>query len=202
MKKQTWISIVICIVFLVVSSYLYLHSGQETDFSVLQESESSSDWESGSASSAPAQEETVSAECTVYICGAVKSPGVYSFPSGSRVCDAVEAAGGLSKKAAAGAVNQARILVDGEQITIPRKTAGSGSASSDPENSSNDSGLININQADLSQLMTLSGIGQAKAQLIITYREENGSFQTKEDIMKISGIKEGIYNQIKDSITV
>ena len=109
--------------------------------------------------------------------------------------------GGLSRKADASAVNQARLLTDGEQITIPRK----GKKSSTKGRTGTDdkvSGLVNINQADLAELMTLAGIGEAKAQLIIDYRTENGSFSSIEDIMKISGIKEGIYNRIKDQITI
>jgi competence protein ComEA len=203
MKKQTGISIIICIVFLAVSGVFYLRSGQQT--AVTPSGESYSGW-SYETTAFPTQgaEASGDTECTVYICGAVKHPGVYTFPDGSRVCDAVTAAGGLTKKAADGSVNQARVLVDGEQITIPKKSSGKAASSGADGDSSGsaDASLVNINQADLSELMTLSGIGEAKAQLILSYREENGSFQTKEDIMNISGIKEGIYNQIKDSITV
>lgn len=141
-------------------------------------------------------------ECAVYICGAVKKPGVYRFTGDARVCDAVEAAGGFRKKADRAAVNQARPLNDGEQITIPQKGKRSDSGNEQPEKGGKGDGLVNINQADLAELMTLAGIGEAKAQLIIDYRTENGSFVSIEDIMKISGIKEGIFNRIKDQITV
>lgn len=197
MKKETWITIGICSVFLLVAGFLYLHSvsgkdpmGQwstsETTALPITTSESVTDTGKGETSS----------ECTVYICGAVRHPGVYSFPEGARVCDAVEAAGGLKKKALSDAVNQARKLMDGEQITIPFKTT-KGSLTS-----SEDSELVNINQAGAQELMTLTGIGESKAQMIIDYREENGPFTCIEDIMKISGIKEGVYNQIKENITV
>ena len=145
-----------------------------------------------------AEEDLRTEECTVYICGAVRRPGVYRFDSGARVCDAVEAAGGFTKKAVWDAVNQARMLTDGEQITIPVKSKAKKNSPSLGKRSE----LVNINQANLSELMTLSGIGEAKAKLIVEYRDENGSFSATEDIMKISGIKEGIYNRIKDRITV
>jgi competence protein ComEA len=205
MKRQAWISTGIVVVFLVLSGYLYLHSGLGAGESGEAES---GGWEAGWTTAAPSGEagEESSGECTVYICGAVKHPGVYSFPSGSRVCDAVNAAGGFRKKASRSAVNQARMLVDGEQITIPQKKKktkeSSGSFSDGASSSQGSTSLVNINDADLTELMTLSGIGEAKAQLIIDYREENGSFQSKEDIMNISGIKEGTYEKIKDSITI
>ena len=196
MKRHTIITIIICACILAASGFLYLRTGTDA-------SGKAQEWASGWVSESPPSEkkETGIGECTVYICGAVKHPGVYRLHGDARVCDAVDAAGGLSRKADASAVNQARLLTDGEQITIPRK----GKKSSTKGRTGTDdkvSGLVNINQADLAELMTLAGIGEAKAQLIIDYRTENGSFSSIEDIMKISGIKEGIYNRIKDQITI
>lgn len=195
MKKETWITVFICVVFLGVSGWLYLRSGNGTD-------DRGQQWQPVAESSVPsgdmAEEDLRTEECTVYICGAVRRPGVYRFDSGARVCDAVEAAGGFTKKAVWDAVNQARMLTDGEQITIPVKSKAKKNSPSLGKRSE----LVNINQANLSELMTLSGIGEAKAKLIVEYRDENGSFSATEDIMKISGIKEGIYNRIKDRITV
>ena len=203
MKRHTIITIIICACILAASGFLYLRTGTDA-------SGKAQEWASGWVSEAPPsasetsaseKKETGIGECTVYICGAVKHPGVYRLHGDARVCDAVDAAGGLSRKADAFAVNQARLLTDGEQITIPRK----GKKSSTKGRTGTDdkvSGLVNINQADLAELMTLAGIGEAKAQLIIDYRTENGSFSSIEDIMKISGIKEGIYNRIKDQITI
>ena len=196
MKRHTIITIIICACILAASGFLYLRTGTDA-------SGKAQEWASGwvsesppsaSETSASEKKETGIGECTVYICGAVKHPGVYRLHGDARVCDAVDAAGAF-------AVNQARLLTDGEQITIPRK----GKKSSTKGRTGTDdkvSGLVNINQADLAELMTLAGIGEAKAQLIIDYRTENGSFSSIEDIMKISGIKEGIYNRIKDQITI
>ena len=199
MKKETWITIGICSFFLLIAGFLYLHSASE------KKPMSKRQWNTSemTVSSASSSEDIEGAggmedsgECTVYICGAVKHPGVYSFPIGARVCDAVKAAGGLKKKALSDAVNQARKIMDGEQITIPFKTTKRSLTSSEH------SELVNINQAGAQELMTLTGIGESKAQMIIDYREENGPFTCIEDIMKISGIKEGVYNQIKENITV
>ena len=203
MKRQTLITIGICICFLVLSGWFYMRSTAGS-------APNTQEWISGRDTPAPSLTGDVSTgkdtadngECAVYICGAVKNPGVYRFTGDARVCDAVEAAGGFRKKADRAAITQARPLNDGEQITIPKKGKNTGFAKKQSVGGGRESGLVNINQADLAELMTLAGIGEAKAQLIIDYRTENGSFASVEDIMKISGIKEGIYNRIKDQITV
>ena len=154
----------------------------------------------------------------VHICGAVNRPGVYTFPEGSRVCDAVEAAGGLSEEAAANSLNQAALLSDGLQIVVPTeeeleglssRTASSGvfssgiySADGVQSAAGSGDGLGNINTASLEELMTLPGIGQTRAEAIVAYRQERGSFQTIEDIMKVDGIKEGSFEKLKEKITV
>jgi competence protein ComEA len=137
----------------------------------------------------------------VYVCGAVKHPGVYTFEEGQRVCDAIEAAGGMKKKAAAEALNLARELVDGEQIIVPTKKEQADITEAAAEGAAT-SGKVNINTASKEELMTLSGIGEAKAQSILSYREKNGQFSSIEDIMKIDGIKEGVFSKIEDSICI
>ena len=144
----------------------------------------------------------------VYVCGAVASPGVYTLPEGSRVYEAVEMAGGFLDTADPRALNQARMLSDGEQVTVLTveevqngETVEQGSAGEDLSGAS-DRGKVNINTADEAGLMTIPGIGESRAQAIIAYREENGKFESIEDIMKIDGIKEKMFDKIKDSITV
>ena len=160
----------------------------------------------------------------VYVCGAVKNPGVYSFRGDARVYEAVEAAGGFLDTADPESVNQAGRLYDGQMLKIctmdetaagcvnadlltgPDFTDGEGSPSSAEEGlregpaSQESKSLINLNTASEEQLMTLPGIGHARARLILDYRMEHGSFERKEDIMKISGIKTALYEQIKDCI--
>lgn len=143
---------------------------------------------------------------TVYVCGAVADPGVYELPAGSRVVRAIEAAGGLLPEADLFLVNQAKRLEDGEQIRILTQeeaqqadlTAGAESGTGNPEQEKK----VNINTADAGTLMTLPGIGEAKADAIIEYRESSGGFQCIEDIMNITGIKEAVFSKIKDKITV
>lgn len=131
----------------------------------------------------------------VFVCGAVRSAGVYEMPVGSRVFEAVQMAGGFSEDAAVSQINQAEVLEDETRLYIP-------TISEMTEKKSEDDGKVNINTAAKEELMTLPGVGEAKAALIIQYREEHGSFQAIEDIMSISGIKEGLFGKIKDYIKV
>ena len=140
----------------------------------------------------------------VYVCGAVNAPGVYELKEGARVYEAIQLAGGLTEAAAADAVNQARIVTDGEQIRVPTveeaQSRGAGVAGEVTEGTENNK--ININTAGKEELMTLTGIGEAKAESIMDYREKNGSFTSIEELMQIEGIKEGVFNKIKDDITI
>lgn len=142
-----------------------------------------------------------SAVIFIHVCGAVKKPGVYEVMVGSRICDAINAAGGLTKKAADSDINQAELLVDGQQVYIPYKRNTKDSTLSE-SSSTVDSSKININTATSAELTTLPGIGDAKAASILQYREENGNFASIEDIKNVSGIKDGLYTQIEAYITV
>jgi competence protein ComEA len=147
------------------------------------------------------------ADIVVHVAGAVFRPGVYELPAGSRVADAVAAAGGVVGTAAPDAVNLARLLVDGEQIYLPTveeiesgtvtgpATAGSLGAGSTA------SGLVNINTAGTAELETLPGIGPATAQAIVEDREANGPFLTPEDLMRVSGIGPKKFDAVKDLVT-
>ena len=133
----------------------------------------------------------------VYVCGAVQKPGVYEFLPGQRICDAIAAAGGLSEQAAGDSLNQAEVLSDGQMLRVlTTEQPGQETAESSRD------GRVDINTADASALMSLPGIGQSKADAIIAYRNEHGAFKAPEELMNISGIKEGVYQKIKDSIKV
>lgn len=168
---------------------------------------------------AEADADTPSHEVYVYICGAVKSPGVYILEGEPRIFDAVEAAGGFTLDAATDYWNMAGMLVDGDMIYVPTleeaqdrnwdATQAIPSAKEEslekgiaPAEKETQDGKVNINTADLNQLMTLSGVGNAKAQSIIDYRVQNGPFMCIEDIMNIPGIKNGLFEKIKNDITV
>lgn len=135
----------------------------------------------------------------VYICGEVKEPGVYQLPEGSRIVDAVEAAGGLLESAAAEAVNLAEKVSDGMQIVILSQEEMLEIAKREAEAAA---GLVNLNQATKEQLMELPGIGASRAEDIIRYRESAGGFQTIEEIMQVPGIKDAGFQKIKDRIVV
>lgn len=134
----------------------------------------------------------------VYVCGYVKEPGVYKLDEGARVCDALESAGGTLEDARAEALDQAVMVTDGQTIYVP----GIGESQNEETDSMEDDGRININQASAEQLMTLPGIGESKANVILQYRDEHGAFQTVEDLMKIPGIKQGVFDKIKNRIKV
>ena len=150
----------------------------------------------------------------VYVCGAVVNPGVYELSEGSRIDDAVIAAGGFSEDADRTYVNLAARLSDGSKLQIPTisetsdETLAKEIESFDTgdngykSGASDGSGLININTASQTELATLPGIGEGLAGKIIKYRDENGSFKSIEDIMKVSGIKDKLFSKIKDQITV
>ncbi len=133
----------------------------------------------------------------VYVCGAVSEPGVYYLAETALKEEALALAGGYDLGAAEGYVNLAETVVSGEKIYFPYEDE---LAQGDGVNPN--SGKVNINTATQEELMTLPGIGASKAQAIIKYREEYGPFQSIEDITNISGIKEGVYNNIKEYIIV
>jgi competence protein ComEA len=129
---------------------------------------------------------------TVYINGAVATPGVYTLPEGSRVEALLQAAGGLLPGAEAENINLAQLLIDEQQINVPGIV----------ETGHVNVGRVNINTATAAELDTLPGIGETTAQAIIDYRIQNGPFQVTQEIMNVPGIGPAAYTQIKDYITV
>ena len=140
----------------------------------------------------------------VYVCGAVESPGVYELRADARVFEAIQAAGGVTKEAAPDRVNQAEAVTDGEQIYVPTAAEAQawGSGVGETGIAGTDNKKVNINTASEEELMTLTGIGEAKAASILEYREEHGRFESIEELMEIEGIKEGVFGKIKDDITI
>jgi competence protein ComEA len=141
------------------------------------------------------------APVTVYVSGKVNQEGLYTLPAGSRVNDAIVAAGGFMGEGNTAALNLAKILEDGEQIYVP------GITTPDPPGESNQSvtpmlDVVDINTASLEELDMLPDIGPITAQDIIDYRNLNGPFGSIEAIMDVPGIGEGKFEAIKDLITV
>lgn len=166
----------------------------------------------------------------VHVCGAVVNPGVYELETGSRVYEAVGQAGGFEENADQNYVNQAQVLEDGVMLVIPTKEetaafqdgetiSAQGTAREGAEErigivggtpqdgqtgaqTGSSGGQININTASEAQLCEIPGVGAARAAAIAAYRDAHGAFGKPEDIMNVSGIKEGMYEKIKDSICV
>jgi competence protein ComEA len=129
---------------------------------------------------------------TVYISGAVATPGVYILPEGSRVDDVILLAGGFLPNAEQEGVNLVAMLQDGQQLDVPVRSAATHVSD----------GRININTATVEELGTLPGIGPTIAKNIVNYRLENGPFQFIQDIQNVSGIGPATYDEIKDLIMV
>ena len=149
---------------------------------------------------------TGSAQIYVHIIGAVKKPGVYAFDERPRVVDVVAEAGGFTKDAGKAGINQAELVEDGSQVVIEskrdkREKADGEQPGAKKENGSDDARL-DLNTATKEELMGLTGIGESKALSIISYRETNGKFKKIEEIMNITGIKNGVFDKIKDKIKV
>ncbi len=152
-------------------------------------------------------------EIYVHMCGAVVSEGVYALPKGCRVADGIEAAGGFAENADTSYHNLASCLSDGQKVYVPTseetrelsaeqrleqtgtETSGKAAAGTDgqPEK-------VNINTADAGKLMTLDGIGEAKAMRILEYREKVGAFQSIDEIKNVSGIGDAMFERIKEDI--
>lgn len=169
----------------------------DTEASVTEENHGEEN--TGSTEVQPASEVSTENELYVFVCGQVRNPGVYCVPAGSRICDAISAAGGCLETADDCIVNQAERLEDGDKVYIP--AVGEEWDLIDEETKEED-GLIHLNRATKEELMTLPGIGESKAEQILAYREEHGVFSSIEELMNISGIKEGVFHGIEDYITV
>ncbi len=199
---------------MLVAGWCYLQTQKEQEFEqgteelILQEEtdfyseEQDSEWQMQEKESIKEQE--TKAVFFVHVCGQVKNPGVYQLEEDARIYDAVQLAGGMTEEACEEAVNLAKKVTDGEQIWIPDRAEAEKMVS---ENGSlkekqTESGLVDLNYATKEQLMTLTGIGEARAKDILAYREEHGGFQTIEDIMKVPGIKDAAFAKIKDEIVV
>ena len=140
----------------------------------------------------------------VHVCGCVNVPGVYYLDAGSRVHEAVEMAGGMTADADSQYVNLAQEAEDGSQIYIPsRKEVEEGSVPAAESVSQEEAdSRININTATVDELKTLPGIGDIKAEAIISYRESAGGFSSPEEIQNVAGIKKNSYEKIKEMIKV
>ena len=148
-------------------------------------------------------EENTTLEAVIFvdIKGAVKKPGVYQMKAGDRVKDAIDAAGGLTAEADSQKVNLAQRVEDQMVIVVPKvgEEAEAIPAGVTSKETSKE-GKVNINTATVEELKTLKGVGDKKAGAIIEYRKKNGSFKTKEDLMKVRGIGKKLFDSFQERI--
>ncbi len=218
-KQKIIIGIIIFIMVGVIALYCYLNF-QKTNEEILLEDEQTENTDSITENEAEENvelknenEKMQEQEIVIHIAGAVKKEGIIKLKEGSRIADAIEKAEGLKENASTKNVNLAYVLEDGQKIYIPTKEEENEDKqisiiSSGQENiieetkKENTNKDININTADKEELKQISGIGDATAQKIIDYRNENGKFKTIEDIKNVSGIGDAKFNQIKDYIKI
>ena len=137
----------------------------------------------------------------VDIKGAVQNPGVYQMKVGDRVKDALDAAGGLTAEADSQKVNLAKRLEDQMVIVVPKVGEEAEEIpAGETRKEATKEGKVNINTATVEELKTLKGVGEKKAEAIIEYRKKNGSFQTKEDLMKVRGIGKKLFESFQERI--
>lgn len=220
MDKKSNRKWVLAIVFVIVCGAvgLFLHYGQQKKrLLIADESAETVTSYVQSSGPAPALGAQETAEVTeevllcVHICGAVKEEGVYRLSEDSRLQDGIIAAGGFREDADTTYHNLAARLKDGQRVYVPTKEETQGFSSKDrittatdvfATDGANGSGPVNLNTAGLEELMSLSGIGKAKAESIIKYREKVGLFQSIEEIKNISGIGDAMFERIKEDIAV
>ncbi len=156
------------------------------------------------STSAPAAERPGGTGLCVHVVGEVHAPGLYQLADGTRIADAIEAAGGATDAAVLSFVNLARPLVDGEQIVVPGAEGVQAQASSQAGGgaASGTGALVNLNSADLAGLDTLPGVGPALAQRILDWRAANGRFTSTEQLLDISGIGQKVFERLRERVTV
>jgi competence protein ComEA len=143
----------------------------------------------------------------VHVGGAVHRPGLYEVPDGSRVFDAVRAAGGATDQADLDSLNLASKVKDGDKILVPARVEPGadpppGGAPGAGGSAASAGGLINLNSATLEQLDSLPGVGPSTAQKIIDYRTQHGGFRSVDELMDVPGIGPAKFAELKDQVTV
>ena len=200
--RQKLVKILSVLLILLAAAVLRIYDSSRSDITI-ESAEAQETTETAAENST--EESGTYGSLFVDISGAVAEPGVYEVDKDTRLFQVIEMAGGLTDEADADAVNRASFVEDGQKIIIPVKGSGGANGSSDPSGTASSDapgqGLVNINTASRDELMGLNGIGEVMADRIIEYRSSN-VFKSKEDIMSVNGIGKGIYEKIKDRITI
>ena len=187
----------VCSLVLIIGVLFYFNQNKTEDYSGVSFSNISNETNNKDERAENRHDEKI----FVDVKGAVKHPGVFETTKDKRVKDLIEEAGGLLDDADTSTLNLSQKVKDQMVIYVlkhgekPKQISDSGSSSSNTD-------VININTANLEQLMKISGVGKTKAEAIISYREKNGDFKKKEDITKVRGIGKATFEKIKDKIEV
>jgi len=205
-NKKLLIKVIAGIILLAIAFAFYLMKENTEDQDMTVSLIPDDGMENSEPSTGPAIEEEIM--IMVDIAGAVANPAVVELPEGSRIFEAIEKAGGLTKEADLRGTNQAEILTDGQKVYIPtvqelkESQSGAPSLNFTDQSGTSQSKRININTADSETLQQLTGVGPATAEKIINYRNENGKFKSIEDIKNVSGIGDKTFEKFRDKITV
>jgi len=161
----------------------------------------------GDAPVTPAQDSTgdsaAAAEIVVHVTGLVRRPGLVRLPAGARVADAIELAGGVTRRRAEGSVNLARVLVDGEQIVVADAAAALGSTTPAAVSAGSAGGApLDLNSATVEQLDSLPGVGPVLAGRILQWRTTHGRFRSVDELGEVSGIGDAILGQLRPLVRV
>ena len=183
------VAVAVCVV---ATGIVYIVSSKDTKATVFEEN--TTEIEETTQTVSESTEERI----FVYVCGQVNNPGIVELSKGARIFEAIEGAGGITENGNPDAINQAKTVEDGQMIYIPMI----GEEYTTECYEEQGDGLVNINTAGVSDLTTLPGIGESRANDIILYRDSNGGFKKIEDIMNVPGIKEAAFSRIKDYIKV
>lgn len=221
-NKMRSVKIAVIVVLVIAAGFVFfLRTGEQEKIPLTSRTTATED---GAAETREEKSDAASSDAAVNesgvvvvdIGGQVVAPQVLELPARSRISDAIEAAGGLTKKADLTSINRAQILTDGEKIYIPAKgenpasysgTGGSsgvssaGSSAGAGASSAAGTGRININTADSTQLQEITGVGPATAEKIIAYRQKT-PFKKIEDLMNVSGIGEKTFQKMKEQVTI
>ena len=187
----------VCSLIVIIGGLFYFNQSKTEDYSGVSFSNISNETNNKDEKAEDKHDEKI----FVDVKGAVKHPGVFETTKDKRVKDLIEEAGGLLDDADTSTLNLSQKVKDQMVIYVlkhgekPKQISVSGSSSSNTD-------VININTANLEQLMKISGVGKTKAEAIISYREKNGDFKKKEDITKVRGIGKATFEKIKDKIEV
>ena len=187
----------VCSLIVIIGGLFYFNQSKTEDYSGVSFSNTSNETNNKDEKAEDKHDEKI----FVDVKGAVKHPGVFETTKDKRVKDLIEEAGGLLEDADTSTLNLSQKVKD-QMVIYVLKHGEKPKQISDGGTSSSSGDVININTANLEQLMKISGVGKTKAEAIISYREKNGDFKKKEDITKVRGIGKATFDKIKDKIEV